>query len=699
MKKDFKISRLAIICVLCTTVSGAYAASTVRTLGGTGTYDSVSSASSSSGTSSATARGGTVRISPTASSSSSSSSGRVTTTTPRLSIGKYLGGGTSVSGGSTIISQKPGGNASGGSSDGSMDPGVASDLEKQIEAVREDVTRLGDDVKDVQDNKQNILGTGDDYISIENDEIFVNLNPLGEALAEIVGEGELGIEMGNVDGYIAWRHVGDSSWNNLISIEDITGPQGPQGEQGDVAEVDLTNYPTKDDMEDSIIQAVSDLADVYATKAELADYVKTEVANATYATKDELSGKLDSDALAGYATTVGVQTAISEATDGLATSAELTTGLAGKANVADVYTKSEVYNKTEVNDLVADVAAGDMQEALKDYAKTVDVEAGLAEKADKTALDSKADATVVDALSSKVDTIGVAADNAGLAATAAAETAGAAKTTAEAAQAIANAVSGEVETVKTTADTAKTTADAAKTAADEAKELASGASDAAQAAQAAATAAQEKADSAALDVASKADKATTLVGYGITDAYTKTEVDSKVEGLATDADLTELEGKVQTNTSNISTLKTTVGEGALTTTAQNLVGAVNELKTKTDGMATDGNFEEMNNKITQMEQTVNTAVGAIEGKADTTYVDEQLATKANTADLGTLATKSKISNDDVADGAAIARTKLAADVQASLDKADAAVSMVGAGTDAVLGVDSNGDKVWYEIAF
>ena len=171
MKKDFKISRLAIICVLCTTVSGAYAAFTVRTLGGAGTYDSVSSASSSSGTSSATARGGTVRISPTAS-SSSSSSGRVTTTTPRLSIGKYLGGGTSVSGGSTIISQKPGGNASGGSSDGSMDPGVASDLEKQIEAVREDVTRLGDDVKDVQDNKQNILGTGDDYISIENDEIF-----------------------------------------------------------------------------------------------------------------------------------------------------------------------------------------------------------------------------------------------------------------------------------------------------------------------------------------------------------------------------------------------------------------------------------------------------------------------------------------------------------------------------------------------
>lgn len=668
MKKDFKISRLAIICVLCTTVSGAYAASTVRTLGGAGTYDSVSSASSSSGTSSATARGGTVRISPTASSSSSSSSGRVTTTTPRLSIGKYLGGGTSVSGGSTIISQKPGGNVSGGSSGGSMDPEVAANLRKAVEDLQDNIVELkdaDDEIKGLLEEKQNALIPTDDYITIENDEIFVNVDNLKEALAGATGEDGREIELDKVGDYLVWRYVGDSSWNNLIAIADITGPQGPQGEKGEPGDpANLTDYPTKTDMEDAISAAVDNLAATYATKEDLADYVKTETANATYATKEEV-----------------------------------TTGLNAKANVADVYTKSEVYNKTEVNGLVADVAAGDMQEALKEYAKTSDVEAGLAEKADKAALDAKADKTVVDALSSKVDTIGVAADNAGLAATAAAETAGAAKTTAEEAQAIANAVSGKVETVKTTADTAKTTADAAKTAADEAKELASGASDAAQAAQDTATAAQDKADAAALAVASKADKATTLAGYGITDAYTKTEVDSKVEGLATDADLTELEGKVQTNTSNISTLKTTVGEGALTTTAQNLVGAVNELKTKTDGMATDGNFEEMNNKITQMEQTVNTAVGAIEGKADTTYVDEQLAKKANTADLGTLATKSKISNDDVADDAAIARTKLAEDVQASLDKADAAVSMVGAGTDAVLGVDSNGDKVWYKIAF
>lgn len=712
MKNELKISTLAIVCVLCTALSSAYGASSVRSLGGTGTYSSASSASAASSSSTAAARSGSVRVTPTtgvsgsSATNTSSTNSRRVTTTPRLSIGKYLGGSTSVSTGSSLRPQIPsGGSSSGG--DGSMDPEVAANLQKAVEDLQDNIVDLkdaDDEIKGLLEEKQNALIPTDDYITIENDEIFVNVDNLKEALAGATGEDGREIELDKVGDYLVWRYVGDSSWNNLIAIADITGPQGPQGEKGEPGDpANLTDYPTKTDMEDAISAAVDNLAATYATKEELADYVKTETATATYATKEELtsglSGKLDNGALSGYATTVGVQTAINEATDGLATSAELTTGLAGKANVADVYTKSEVYNKTEVNDLVADVAAGDMQEALKEYAKTSDVEAGLAEKADKTALDSKADATVVDALSSKVDTIGVAADNAGLAATAAAETAGAAKTTAEAAQAIANAVSGEVETVKTTADTAKTTADAAKTAADEAKELASGASDVAQAAQAAATAAQDKADAAALAVASKADKSTTLAGYGITDAYTKTEVDSKVEGLATDADLTELEGKVQTNTSNISTLKTTVGEGALTTTAQNLVGAVNELKTKTDGMATDGNFEEMNNKITQMEQTVNTAVESIDGKADTTYVDEQLATKANTADLGTLATKSKITNDDVADDAAIARTKLAEDVQASLDKADAAISMVGAGKDAVLGVDSNGDKVWYEIAF
>ena len=72
--------------------------------------------------------------------------------------------------------------------------------------------------------------------------------------------------------------------------------------------------------------------------------------------------------------------------------------------------------------------------------------------------------------------------------------------------------------------------------------------------------------------------------------------------------------------------------------------------------------------------------------------------KANTADLGALATKDQITNADVADDAAIAKSKLASDVQAALDKAADAVSMAGSSENSVLGTDDEGNPVWYEIA-
>ena len=66
--------------------------------------------------------------------------------------------------------------------------------------------------------------------------------------------------------------------------------------------------------------------------------------------------------------------------------------------------------------------------------------------------------------------------------------------------------------------------------------------------------------------------------------------------------------------------------------------------------------------------------------------------------MGTLAAKDTITNADVADDAAIAKTKLAADVQASLTKADQAVTVEGAPEegDFVLAI-SNGQKGWFEV--
>ena len=73
--------------------------------------------------------------------------------------------------------------------------------------------------------------------------------------------------------------------------------------------------------------------------------------------------------------------------------------------------------------------------------------------------------------------------------------------------------------------------------------------------------------------------------------------------------------------------------------------------------------------------------------------------KANTADLGDLAKKDQIRDADVADDAAISKSKLATDVQAALDNAANAVAAPAGekASNSVLGTDGDGNPVWYEI--
>lgn len=74
----------------------------------------------------------------------------------------------------------------------------------------------------------------------------------------------------------------------------------------------------------------------------------------------------------------------------------------------------------------------------------------------------------------------------------------------------------------------------------------------------------------------------------------------------TDAGDYALKSEVQGVANDVSELQGTIGDTALQTTAQTITAAINELKGKTDGMATTGNFTEMNNKITGLEQLVGT---------------------------------------------------------------------------------------------
>lgn len=568
MKKDLKISTVAIVCVLCAAVSAAHGASSVRTLGGAGTYSSAAAASGTS-TSSATARGGSVRVTPTVNRVSSgtvnnSASAGVTTTrvatTPRLSIGKYLGGGTAVSGGPSIKPQNPG--TSGGSSSGGVDPSVAAALRSDVDQLRRDVDTLhdaDDALSDKLQNKQNsLLPKADGFVLIDDttNEISVDVENLKDAIGTIAGKDGREVEIGSDDEYLQWRYVGDTAWQNLIAKSALVGPQGPKGEPGDGADVDLTPYAKTADVESALntkanaadLAAKADVSalDDYAKAATLGDYAKivdmnTAIANAittslaNYAKIADLAPYAKTADLAGYATT-----------DQLAQKANAS-DLAAKANASDVYTK------TEVDEKVADVVAGDMSEALKSYAKTADVNASLAGKANTTDLDAYAKTTdVSNALNAKADK----SDLTGLATTADLE-AKADKSDltglATTADLEAKADKSELTGLAKSADVNLALANKADKSVTDA--LTSSLADKANRSELDAYAKTTdlsgyaktvdvnealagKANSSELDA--KADKATTLAGYGITDSMTAGQIKTAIDEakLAASVDLT-----------------------------------------------------------------------------------------------------------------------------------------------------------------
>ena len=90
----------------------------------------------------------------------------------------------------------------------------------------------------------------------------------------------------------------------------------------------------------------------------------------------------------------------------------------------------------------------------------------------------------------------------------------------------------------------------------------------------------------------------------------------------TDSENYALKSAVQTVADDVSALQGTVGNAELSTTAKTITAAINELKGKTDGLATEGNFTEVNNKIT-----------ALEGLVGTEKVETQIQNA--TADLAT----------------------------------------------------------------
>ncbi len=577
MKHNLGISTVAIVCVLCTAVSGAYGASSVRSLGGSGTYTSASNAAAAadSNGSASSIRGGSVRVNPTSGVSGTSTtieagtttSGRVATT-PRLSIGHYLGGATSVSGGSSLRPTTPSGGTSGGGSTGG---GVSGDdfagLQGRVDQLERDYNDLQgvtDGLTDQIATKQDVLVPGNDgYIIIDNNEIFVDVEPLRDALNIAAGQDGREIELGDDDTNLLWRYVGDSNWNILIPKAEITGPQGERGEKGEPGDAaNLDAYSTTEQMNQAIGNAIAALADVYATRDELANY---------------------------------------------ATSYDLTRGL--QNTESKFYPKEQTYTKTEVDQNIAAAIAGDSS-ALDAKADKTYVDEQLAKKADKSEL------TSVEQLAGS-----------------AAATATAASTDAT------NALAGlEKKEDKLNKKTTLTNSDTDYPS---------------TSAVTAALVDKANVDDIPTTVAELTDASNYVTTTGLDSAIDSAIAEkdfvtsADLEAKADASDVDALGQRVTAAETDIGEINATIGSGELTTREKTVLGAINELKSKTDGIATDGNFEEMNEKITAMEsklddkQDVANLVQVV-SEADTTKypsgaaVYKELETKANASELDTL---------------------------------------------------------------
>lgn len=422
MKYDFKISQLAVVCALCASaVCPAFGAASVRSLGGAGAYSGTASAAAAkpaSGTNAA--RAGSMRVTAAQSKPVATTGGNSTSdvSTSRLSIGKYLGGGTSVSGGSSIKNQTT------GSVVGAMKPGSAaseSELKDLTARVENLEVRSGDiydksDVDSALGDKQDKLVAGDKYVVVDGGDIYLDLDNLTQDLKGTAGDDGREVAIETDKAGIKWQYAGDGdNWTYLASWDELKGEKGDKG----VVDPDELNAAVASAVAGAGFLTASDLAP-YATTADLEERVAAanaiaaaaqsaaDAANAAlenYATNDRIddivAGNID---LTGYAKTADVASKdafsiLAATVDTKANAADVPTNVSQLVNdsgfltehqsLAEYAKANDVYTKGQVDTKVAEVIAGDMTEALNSYAQTTYVNTELAKKADTTAIPTK----------------------------------------------------------------------------------------------------------------------------------------------------------------------------------------------------------------------------------------------------------------------------------------------------------------------
>ena len=361
-KTTLNISMVAALCVFCAAGTNAFGAGSVRALGGAGTYNGTTAATASSTATRAAGamRAGSLRVSPSTSRSVSATTQAVNTTgtagnAQRLSIGKYLGGPTSIS--------TTGGSAS------AVTVNDITEIKNNITAINENTKIIENEIKELQDGKQDKLSAGD-YITISNDgTVDIDLNELKDYMENnlnLSGDIEIAYESDT----LKWSKDGGTTWTTLFTLNDIVG------DYVSIADLEtkidaLAKYATKDEL-----AAKADKSDVY-TKAEVDAAIEAGIDDkvdlSTYATKDELAAKADKtsvDKLSGDLTDLSsdVTTNTTNITTLQTTVNEHTTTIAGKANQSEV---DALKNKLDgLSGTGEGSVDGQIKSALADYSKT-----------------------------------------------------------------------------------------------------------------------------------------------------------------------------------------------------------------------------------------------------------------------------------------------------------------------------------------
>ena len=363
MKNELKISTLSIVCVLCTAMAmPSFGAPAVRSLGGAGTYSSASSAAStgskSASTAKSTVRGGSMRVGdakPTTSTSTRAAA------SPRLSIGKYLGGVTTVGG------SKP-------SSGGNLgQAGVAQRVTKLEDALDALTGRVS-----VNETAIATLGTG--LESLKN-----TVDGLGG-----IASGDLLNRVADLESTVRGLQSGGASGETVTQLqEDVEGLSS----QVESVVAQLENVATQEDIKDFVkSDAVESMIQDLATKGEITA-LQTEMAK--LATKDSLKVFVTSDyvtqAIAGLQTADQVSQAIDAKIANLATKAELETAKselqaaidninAGQVELTNYYTKADAdakfATKAEIPDMTQYVTTTQVDTTVSNAMNTYEIPDG-----------------------------------------------------------------------------------------------------------------------------------------------------------------------------------------------------------------------------------------------------------------------------------------------------------------------------------